>query len=75
MEVFNTKMVAKKSFPYNNRTVKAGDSFDATEAHAHLLHLNGNASYEQGEPIEAARYKPRRKPKRKYQRRDMVAGD
>ena len=61
------QLIAKAAFPYAGRSLQPGDRFEATEKDANLLKMVKRA-----EDADASPDEPRR---RRYQRRDMVAGD
>ena len=54
------RLIAKFAYTYADKSLKVGDEFEAPEKDAHLLTVTGRAV-------------PADKPKRKYQRRDLVA--
>lgn len=63
-----TKLIAQKSFFYGGRTLRKGEAFDATPAHAEMLLRTRQATAQE---VEAAPTVT--KPRRQYRRRDMRA--
>lgn len=75
MDFIPVRMVAVKSFDYDQERRRPGDEFDCHPEHARLLKIVGNVRdpdpIVEPEPPEPAAVEP--PTKRRYQRRDMRA--
>lgn len=66
-------LIAKQSFTYDNRRLKAGDVFSCSTTHAGLLIAIGRADEAPPPvPVKFVDWPAEPKPKRRYRRRDMV---
>lgn len=75
------RLVATKAYTYSDRSLKAGDVFEASEKDAKLLTMIGSATVKPADNYLAKVLQPSEenhseaespKPKRQYRRRDLV---